>query len=266
MNREAKLAVAQRGWDAAADSYDAQLAPWLSPWLGEAIAALDRPLPPGPIVAPCCGTGIELSRLAEHHPGREILGVELSPAMARVARERCEAVARVTIHVGDATSTEAWPSCAGVLSSFGLQQMPEPERALGAWLGALAPGGVLSVVYWPKVKEPEGPFVWLGQALRGKVPEADFSWEGKLAEVIDGAGARVLRDELLSFELKHESAEAFWATMTTAGPLRALALARGPDFMAEVRHEFLRFASAGPVAHRPQARHLVAQARAASLG
>lgn len=260
-NREAKLAVVQRGWDAAADSYDAQLAPWFSPWIGEAVAALDRPLPAGAIVAACCGTGVELQRLAEHHPEREILGVDLSPGMVQVARERCKGSACVRVDVGDATSTEGWPSCAGVLSTFGLQQMPEPELALGAWLAALAPGGVLSVVYWPKSKEADGPFVWLGQALRGKVPQGDFSWEDKLVQSIEAAGARVLRDEVLGFELKHESAEVFWAAMATAGPLRAMAEARGPAFMAEVRGEFLRAASTGPVHHRPQARHLVAQAR-----
>jgi ubiquinone/menaquinone biosynthesis C-methylase UbiE len=263
MNREAKLGVVRRGWDAAAEGYDAHLAPWFSPWLGEAIAALDRPLPPGPIAAPCCGTGIELQRLAEHHPGREILGVDLSPGMAQVARERCKDLTLVRVDVGDATNTQAWPICAGVLSTFGLQQMPEPEVALAAWLGALAPGGVLSVVYWPKSKEQEGPFAWLGQALQGKVPPADFSWESKLVSVIEAAGARILRDEIIRFELKHENAEDFWSSMTTAGPLRSMALARGPDFMSEVRGAFLGAANVGPVAHHPGARHLVAQARLA---
>lgn len=262
MNREEKLRGVQRGWDAAAETYDAELAPWFSPWVGEAIAALDRPLPPGPIVAPCCGTGIELRRLAEHHPEREIVGVDLSPGMVQVARERCKDVERIKVHVGDATSTEQWPRSAGVLSSFGLQQMPEPELALAAWLRALAPGGVLSVVYWPKAKETEGPFVWLGQALRGKVPQGDFAWEERLGDVIAASGARVLRDERLGFELKHERAEDFWTAMTTAGPLRSLALARGPDFMADLQRDFLGFAAAGPVVHRPKARHLVAQALA----
>ncbi len=51
----------------------------------------------------------------------------------RLLRERVSAV------VGDACSVPAdLQPLAGVFSCFGLQQMPQPERVLHAWLQALA--------------------------------------------------------------------------------------------------------------------------------
>ena len=38
---------------------------------------------------------------------------------------------------------------AALFSVFGLQQLPDPEAAIAAWVNVLAPGGVAVVVYWP---------------------------------------------------------------------------------------------------------------------
>ena len=69
--------------------------------------------------------------------------------MVEIARRRASACgAHVSAVVGDAMHPPAGPHCA-VLSVFGLQQLPDPASALGAWVGALAPGGVAVVIYWP---------------------------------------------------------------------------------------------------------------------
>ncbi len=46
---------------------------------------------------------------------------------------------------------------AGVFSCFGLQQMPQPEAVLRAWLAGLAPRGVLAVCYWPPPQGQSAP-------------------------------------------------------------------------------------------------------------
>lgn len=262
MSREAKLRSIASGWDAASSLYDEKLAPLFEPWVRRSVDALGASLPPGVIYAPCCGTGADLELLAERYPHREIIGVDLSPKMVERARARCKDLLNVKCQAADASLVEDWPPSAAVVSTFGLQQMPEPAVAVGAWMRSLAKDGVLSVVYWPKSKEDEGPFVWLGKALRGRIPSSDHEWEGALYEVIEAAGGRVTSDERATYPMRHPNAEAFWQALTEAGPLRQLALAKGAEFMAEVHADFVKHAGEaanGPIVHHPVARHIVAR-------
>src|SRR5690606_35816035 len=120
-------------------------------------------------------------------------------------------------------------------------------------------GGWLSVVYWPQNKAESGPFVWLGEAMRGRTPPSSDAWEHQLYAAIEDAGGRVCSDERVSHPMRHHSVEAFWSALSEAGPLRMLALAKGPELLDEIRADFLRRASGhqGPITHHPAARHLL---------
>ncbi|OLZ51268.1 methyltransferase type 11 [Amycolatopsis keratiniphila subsp. nogabecina] len=246
-----------RAWDEAADGYEAYYVPRFAPWVAEAVRALPSDLPDGPVLVPCCGTFPELDVLTGHLPGRGIVGIDLSAGMAARARNRAAGNPLVRVVEGDASELDAG-SAAAIVSVFGLQQLPEPDAALRSWAEALRPGGVLSVVYWPRSTEPGGAFTVLSEVLREHVPAGDRSWEERLVPAL--AGATLERDEPLSFPMAHPDADTFFTAHTRSGPMRPLADARGEEFTAVLREEFLRRAPEGEWRHRPSARHIVARA------
>jgi SAM-dependent methyltransferase len=237
-----------RGWDEAADGYEAYWVPRFAPWVDTAVRAVaGRPLPDGPVLVPCCGTFPELESLTAALPGREIVGIDLSAGMVRLARERAAGHPTARVVQGDASTVD---SCAALVSVFGLQQLPEPDVAFGSWVAALRPGGVLSVVFWPGDIEADGPFALLSEVLRAYGPRSDREWEQRIGL----AGATIERDEAVAHPMTHPDAATFFDAFTRSGPLRPLVDA---PFFDAARAEFLRRAPAGEWSHRPRARHLV---------
>lgn len=247
-----------QAWDEAAGGYERYFVPRFAPWVALAVSALtETPLPPGPILVACCGTFPEAPALVDAHPERDIVGIDLSAGMVRLALERTAAWPRVRVIQGDAATLDAqWhDACAGVVSVFGLQQLPDPEAAMASWMGALRPGGRLSVMFWPSEVEREGPFALLSQILKDHRPPSDTSWQDRL-----GASGGVLDfDEYHALPMSHPDAETLWEAMSRSGPLRALADGRGEEFMRVVGRQFLDAAPAGPWHHRPRARWIVAR-------
>lgn len=173
-----RLRALARGWDETARAYDRYFVPRFAPWVRAVADAVARAhLPPGPIVAPCCGTGPELEQLALGLPGRDLIGIDLSPQMVRLARMRLAALPSVRVEAGDASEPgAAWPRpYAAVVSAFGLQQLPAPDVALANWGHTLRPGGALSVVFWPSDMDAGGPFGLLGHVLAARVALPDTS-------------------------------------------------------------------------------------------
>lgn len=243
-----------RAWDAAAEGYDSYYVPRFAPWVADAVRAVTgAPLPDGPVLVPCCGTFPELPALVEHLPGREIVGIDLSAGMVRLARTAAARHPRVRVIEGDAAALDArWTgACAAVVSVFGLQQLPEPEQALRSWAAALRPGGRLSVVFWPGHTEETGPFALIKEVL-GRT--SDRTWEDGLTGALTG----VERDEEVAHRITHPDAATCFDAHLRSGPLRPLADERGPAFVERLRAEFLRRAPAGEWHHRPVARHIVA--------
>jgi SAM-dependent methyltransferase len=250
-----------RAWDEAATEYERYFVPRFAPWVTTAVDALPDALPPGPILVPCCGTFPELPALASTHPGREIVGIDLSPGMVGLARDRAASWPSASARVGDATRlSDDWPgTSAGVVSVFGLQQLPDAPAAIADWAATLRPGGVLSVVYWPAAVEADGPFALLDRVLASHRKPGDGAWEAHLDAAVVAAGATVVRHVDLSHPMSHPDATTFWEAMTTGGPLRALANARGEDFIRMAGAEFVRLAPSGPWRHRPRAGWIVAR-------
>ncbi|TDB90160.1 class I SAM-dependent methyltransferase [Actinomadura sp. KC216] len=254
-----------RGWDDAAEGYDRYFVPRFAPWVATATSALHaRTLPPGPILVPCCGTFPELPALAAAHPGREIVGIDLSPGMLARARRRTAAHPQARLVHGDAVELASrWPGeAAAVVSVFGLQQLPDPAAAITGWVSALRPGGVLSVLCWPDETETDGPFALLDEVIDEALPNAAGSaaWHLQLAERATSAGARVEHDEPVSHRIDHPDAESFWTAMVGGGPLHKLVLSHGEEFTAELGKRFMTRAPSGPWHHHPTAHWLVAHA------
>jgi SAM-dependent methyltransferase len=251
-----RLARLARAWDEAADGYEQYFVPRFAPWVIAAVDAITAvQLPDGPILVPCCGTFPELDLLVERFPDREIAGIDLSAGMVRLARERAAGVSQqVSVVQGDASTLDPrWSgSCAAVVSVFGLQQLPDPETAIRSWFDALRPGGTLSVVYWPETTEDDGPFALVAKVIGER---ANYSWDGQLIAALDEAV--VERDELVSYPMTHPDAATYFDAADRAGSMRALALARGDAFIAQLREKYLSQAPEGEWTHHPRARLIV---------
>ncbi|WP_202868537.1 class I SAM-dependent methyltransferase [Kribbella sindirgiensis] len=243
-----RLARLAQSWDEAAEGYETYFVPRFAPWVRAAVDELDD-VPEGPVLVPCCGTFPELALLAPRWPGRRIAGIDLSAGMVRLARLRAAGNPLVEVVQGNAMTLDPAWSAAAVVSVFGLQQLPDPATAIRSWYDVLRPGGRLCVVYWPGTIEDTGPF-----ALLDKVIDAgrDNSWEDDLIPALDGAV--IERDVHLSFPMTHPGAAEYFDAANHAGPMRALALARGDDYIAELRAKYLAEAPDGEWTHHPRAR------------
>jgi SAM-dependent methyltransferase len=248
-----------RSWDQAAAGYDDYFSPRFAPWIDAAVAALPADLPPGALAVPCCGTGHELLALAARFPGRALVGIDLSAGMLARAAERTRHLPGVSLRVADASDASGWPACAAVVSLFGLQQLADPPSGLRSWMEALVPGGVLSVIFWPKIVETEGPFAWFRAAVLRLMPLPHTTWEGELVDAIALAGGRLHDDCEIAHTMTHESAAQFLAAILDSGPGRVLVEKQGLAWSERLRQEFLASAPSGPIAHAPCARHLVAR-------
>lgn len=91
-----------------------------------------------------CGTGDMLELLAERYPGMALVGLDFSPNMLQVAKERLAGFANVSLEQGDAMHLGyADGSFDCVVSAFALRNMASCERAVGEIARVLRPGGVV---------------------------------------------------------------------------------------------------------------------------
>jgi SAM-dependent methyltransferase len=250
-------------WSQTAAAYEGYFTSRFAPWNASAVAALSLAgeLPDGPLLVPCCGPGWEVEQLAAAFPGRAAVGIDFSKEMVERTAARCKHLPGVSVRCGDASSlTALWPQqAAGILSCFGLQQLPAPDRALSDWTEALAPGGVFSVVFWTSDSEAQGPFELFKRLVAARLPLPDTSWETRITDVLRNPGLEVLKDERLSFPMSHESAETLWEAMQNSGPGLLLAWRQGESFVSEVKREFCAALGAGPIVHQPAARWIAAR-------
>jgi SAM-dependent methyltransferase len=135
-------------WDARAASFDEEPDHGLrDPEVRRAWARRLRdwlPGRPGDVLDLGCGTG-SLSLLASEQ-GHRVTGVDLSPAMVTLAREKLAGRDAVFL-VGDAASPPVGEQrFDAVLVRHVLWALPDPGRALRRWQGLLRPGGRLVLV------------------------------------------------------------------------------------------------------------------------
>jgi ubiquinone/menaquinone biosynthesis C-methylase UbiE len=142
-------------WDRSAPSYDRQIAfferNWFAggrEWLGERAH--------GRVLEVAIGTG---RNLPHYRPEVTITGIELSPAMLAIARERAADLGRAAdLREGDA---ERMPfdeaSFDTVVCALSLCAIPHPAAAIAEMKRVLVPGGTLLLVdhvasSWPPVR------------------------------------------------------------------------------------------------------------------
>lgn len=102
----------------------------------------------------CCGTGHTIAAALEREI--EACGIDLAPAMVTLARQRCP---NASIQVGDAEALDAAvlgfapDQFDGACCLFGVNHLPDQERAVAQALRILRPGSAFGFTMWC----PPGP-------------------------------------------------------------------------------------------------------------
>ena len=114
----------------------------LAPQLNAAILAA---APAGPFAALDigCGAGATSLAIADARPDARITGVDISPALIAVARERAADRTNLTFVAGDAVTEAAHVAPDLLFSRHGVMFFPDPEDAFAALRAAAAPGAQL---------------------------------------------------------------------------------------------------------------------------
>ncbi len=124
-----------------------------------------------------CGYATTTIEAAERvSPSGRAVGVDVSPAMLHVARQRVAAAGPDNIELVEADA-QAYPfepaSFDAVISRFGTMFFEDPEAAFGSLARALRPGGRLAFACWQGPLQSEWVVVALGAAVKhvGRTPD-----------------------------------------------------------------------------------------------
>ncbi len=153
-----------RVWEKTAPGYDKQIAFFEKIWFGggrEWLGARAQ----GRVLEVAIGTGLNLP----HYPAdATVTGIELSPAMLAIAKQRAADLGRdVDLHTGDA---EALPfdeaAFDTVVCALSLCTIPDPAAAIGEMNRVLVPGGRLLLLdhigsTWPPIYAAQWLLEWL---------------------------------------------------------------------------------------------------------
>lgn len=107
-----------------------------------------------------CGTG-ELSRILAAR-ARRVVGIDLSPEMVRVARERSRSLPNVEYRVGDVASTELPSAAFDCIACVATLHHLPLEETLRRFAAALRPGGTLLAL---DLYRASTPLEWAACAL-----------------------------------------------------------------------------------------------------
>jgi ubiquinone/menaquinone biosynthesis C-methylase UbiE len=191
---ETATARQRRVWDKSAPSYDRQIAFFEKVWFGGARQWLGQRAR-GRVLEVAIGTGLNLP-----HYGEEavITGIELSPAMLAIARQRATDLDRpADLYEGDA---EHLPFTDGsfdtVVCALALCSIPSPAAAIAEMKRVLVPGGTLLLVdhiasTWPPIRAAQ----WLLEQVTARTAGEHFT--RRQLPLVQAAGFQIEESERL---------------------------------------------------------------------
>ncbi|MBC7150327.1 MAG: class I SAM-dependent methyltransferase [Rhizobium sp.] len=160
------------------------------------IARLDVPRD-GTLLEVGCGTGRNLLLAHRLHPTAKLYGLDISAEMLTSARANFRGIPVMPqLQVADATSFDAAAfGVAGfdrIMISYALSMIPDWEKAIGASLAALKPGGSLHIVDFG---QQERLPAWFRRLLQGWLSRFHVTPRETLREVLaasaDAANGRL---------------------------------------------------------------------------
>ncbi len=191
---ETPTARQQRVWDKNAPSYDKQIAFFEKIWFGGGREWLGERAH-GRVLEVAIGTGLNVP----HYPAdATVTGVELSPAMLAIARQRAADLGRdVDLREGDAEHLPFGDaSFDTVVCALALCTIPDPATAIGEMRRVLVPGGRLLLLdhigsTWPPIRAAQ----WLLERLTIRAAGEHFT--RRQLPLVEAAGFDIVETERL---------------------------------------------------------------------
>ena len=247
MDARLQRRVQRYGWDRAADFYDDH---WLSRLMPATECVLERAaIAPGERVLDlACGTGVlAIAAAGRVGKGGTIVGMDISEKMvdAASATARALGLTNCSFERGDAEEPPEFEMQFQVgLCGLGLMYMPDPERAIAALAGRLAPGGRVAVSVWGKRDRCGWADIFpiVDERVESEVCPLFFriGTGDALARGLEAAGLTKIGVERLPLTLRYESGEEACDAVFLGGPV-ALAYSRfDAASRAAVRADYLR--------------------------
>ena len=215
-----------------AEIYDSWFVPALFAPVAEQMAAGTALPPQARVLDIACGTGVVARTVADRLQGQgQITGLDLNPAMLRVARRRSDAAGLEIDWVQGDAQTLPFPDAAFdlVFCQQGIQFFPDRAGAVAEMHRVLAPGGEVAVACWRGLAR--NPFfAHLAQAVQQRVGSGalamPFSLDDplELAGLLQQAGFQDVSVEPIAFTAIYAQPERFvdMQVMASAAGIRAL--------------------------------------------
>jgi ubiquinone/menaquinone biosynthesis C-methylase UbiE len=184
----------KRVWDKSAPGYDKQIAIFETIWFGGGREWVGERAQ-GRVLEVAIGTG---RNLPHYPPGAVVTGIELSPAMLAIARQRAAGLGRdVELREGDAEYLPAEDaSFDTVVCALSLCTIPGPAAAISEMQRVLVPGGRLLLLdhigsSWPPVRAAQ----WLLEQVTIRAAGEHFT--RRQLPLVRAAGFQVVETERL---------------------------------------------------------------------
>ena len=191
---ETPAARQKRVWDKSAPSYDKQVAFFEKIWFGGGREWLGE-RSQGRVLEVAIGTG---RNLPHYRADATVTGIELSPAMLAIARQRAAGLGRaVDFQEGDAEHLPfGEASFDTVVCALSLCTIPNPGTAIGEMKRVLVPGGRLLLLdhigsTWPPVYAAQ----WLLERITIRTAGEHFT--RRQLPLVQAAGFQIVETERL---------------------------------------------------------------------
>jgi ubiquinone/menaquinone biosynthesis C-methylase UbiE len=184
----------KRVWDKSAPSYDKQIGFFEKIWFGGGREWLGERAQ-GRVLEVAIGTG---RNLPHYRAETAVTGIELSPAMLAIARQRAAALGReVDLREGDAEHLSFGDaSFDTVVCALSLCTIPRPAAAIGEMKRVLVPGGRLLLLdhigsTWPPIYAAQ----WLLEQVTSRAAGEHFT--RRQLPLIQATGLQIIETERL---------------------------------------------------------------------
>jgi len=175
----------------------------------------------GNVLDLCCGTGDWTIMLAQKYPHAQVIGMDFSQEMLKLAQSKVakSAVTNVTLESGDAMNLRYSDDSFDVVTiGFGLRNVPDADKVLQEIRRVLRPGGQLICLEAFKVETPVIKIGWklyfnklmplMGRVFAKSQPEYQYLDDSvnkfvsikRLAQMIQDAGFKNIEVDDLMFK------------------------------------------------------------------
>jgi ubiquinone/menaquinone biosynthesis C-methylase UbiE len=183
-----------------------------------------------------CGAGQTLMQLASRlGPTGHVIGVDISPHLLAIARNRTSDCPQVTLIECDAATLPLPDGSAnGIYSRFGVMALDDSVAAFSNFRRMLKTDGRLGFVCWQSLAENELDYLPLYAArLDCEIDETPFTFEKSdfITEVLKSAGFRHISIKQFDAQVSSSDLEAMLKVLTKVGPLGRI-LRGKPELLA----------------------------------